>query len=257
MFTRNGFNIYPRELERVVGAMPGVRRGDGASPCPTRFARTTSSIDVAGDVDRGRRAGTGATNSLSVYKRPSSIRSSRATTPNVARPAISGPSAPPGDSSIAPASNASRNAADAHRIELRAAAAAQLRQRVGQRHARSIRPHARHRVERVRNRGDARFERNGFTDQAVRYSAPVELLVMPAHDVERHRHVAEQRRQDAPADRRVRHDVLRTRPSVSGPGLFSTASRTPILPMSCTRPPISICCSASALKPIARAIATE
>ena len=25
MFTRNGFNIYPRELERVVGAMPGVR----------------------------------------------------------------------------------------------------------------------------------------------------------------------------------------------------------------------------------------
>jgi len=25
MFTRNGFNIYPRELERVIGAMPGVR----------------------------------------------------------------------------------------------------------------------------------------------------------------------------------------------------------------------------------------
>ena len=24
MFTRNGFNIYPRELERVIGAMPGV-----------------------------------------------------------------------------------------------------------------------------------------------------------------------------------------------------------------------------------------
>jgi long-chain acyl-CoA synthetase len=24
MFTRNGFNVYPRELERVVGAMPGV-----------------------------------------------------------------------------------------------------------------------------------------------------------------------------------------------------------------------------------------
>ena len=26
MFTRNGFNVYPREVERVVGEMPGVRR---------------------------------------------------------------------------------------------------------------------------------------------------------------------------------------------------------------------------------------
>jgi long-chain acyl-CoA synthetase len=26
MFTRNGFNIYPAEIERVVGAMPGVRQ---------------------------------------------------------------------------------------------------------------------------------------------------------------------------------------------------------------------------------------
>ncbi|CAN5290089.1 long-chain fatty acid--CoA ligase [soil metagenome] len=26
MFTRNGFNVYPREIERVVGAMPGVTR---------------------------------------------------------------------------------------------------------------------------------------------------------------------------------------------------------------------------------------
>jgi acyl-CoA synthetase (AMP-forming)/AMP-acid ligase II len=24
MFTRTGFNVYPREIERVVGAMPGV-----------------------------------------------------------------------------------------------------------------------------------------------------------------------------------------------------------------------------------------
>ena len=30
MFTRNGFNVYPREIERVVGTLPGVhaRRGD-------------------------------------------------------------------------------------------------------------------------------------------------------------------------------------------------------------------------------------
>ena len=31
MFTRNGFNVYPREVERVVGAMPGVTRVDVSS----------------------------------------------------------------------------------------------------------------------------------------------------------------------------------------------------------------------------------
>ena len=37
--------------------------------------------------------------------------------------------------------------------------------------------------------------------------------------------------------------------SVSLPGLFSTSSRTPILPMSCTCPPSSICRSSSPLEP--------
>lgn len=37
MFTRNGFNIYPRELERVIGAMPGLRSVQvTAIPEPTR-----------------------------------------------------------------------------------------------------------------------------------------------------------------------------------------------------------------------------
>ncbi len=37
MFTRNGFNVYPRELERVVGEMPGVARAEvRALPDPVR-----------------------------------------------------------------------------------------------------------------------------------------------------------------------------------------------------------------------------
>ena len=37
MFTRNGFNIYPRELERVIGAMPGVVRAEvTATPDPVK-----------------------------------------------------------------------------------------------------------------------------------------------------------------------------------------------------------------------------
>jgi long-chain acyl-CoA synthetase len=37
MFTRNGFNVYPREIERVVGALPGVARVEvSAIPEPAR-----------------------------------------------------------------------------------------------------------------------------------------------------------------------------------------------------------------------------
>jgi acyl-CoA synthetase (AMP-forming)/AMP-acid ligase II len=37
MFTRNGFNIYPREIERVVTAMPGVQSASvHAIPEPLR-----------------------------------------------------------------------------------------------------------------------------------------------------------------------------------------------------------------------------
>ena len=37
MFTRNGFNVYPREIERVVAALPGVTHVEVvAIPEPSR-----------------------------------------------------------------------------------------------------------------------------------------------------------------------------------------------------------------------------
>ena len=56
MFTRNGFNIYPREIERVVREMPGVER---ARSCATvarrRIAKPEIALEVTGSVTRGRR----------------------------------------------------------------------------------------------------------------------------------------------------------------------------------------------------------
>lgn len=49
MFTRNGFNIYPRELERVVRALPGVRSAQvRALPHPAR--ENDIALDVIGSV---------------------------------------------------------------------------------------------------------------------------------------------------------------------------------------------------------------
>ena len=42
MFTRNGFNIYPREIERVVLALPGVHERRGRARSPSLPRRTTS-----------------------------------------------------------------------------------------------------------------------------------------------------------------------------------------------------------------------
>jgi acyl-CoA synthetase (AMP-forming)/AMP-acid ligase II len=49
MFTRNGFNIYPRELERVVGAMPGVTRV-AVRAIPDAVREHEIALDVAGAV---------------------------------------------------------------------------------------------------------------------------------------------------------------------------------------------------------------
>ena len=49
MFTRNGFNIYPRELERVIGEMPGVR-GVRVSAVPEAVRENDIVVDVDGDV---------------------------------------------------------------------------------------------------------------------------------------------------------------------------------------------------------------
>ncbi len=49
MFTRNGFNVYPAELERVVGAMPGVR-GVRVRAIPEPAREHDIAIEVSGDV---------------------------------------------------------------------------------------------------------------------------------------------------------------------------------------------------------------
>ena len=71
MFTRNGFNIYPRELERVVGEMPGVRGVRvRAVPEPTR--EHDIALDVEGDVEPADVKQWCETR-LSAYKQPSEI----------------------------------------------------------------------------------------------------------------------------------------------------------------------------------------
>jgi long-chain acyl-CoA synthetase len=71
MFTRNGFNVYPREVERVVCELPGVQRADVASiPEPTRgndiLLRVAGNV-MKQDVERW------CDQHLSVYKQPSVI----------------------------------------------------------------------------------------------------------------------------------------------------------------------------------------
>jgi acyl-CoA synthetase (AMP-forming)/AMP-acid ligase II len=71
MFTRNGFNIYPHEIERVVGELPGVTHVDAVGvPEPEKendiLLRVTGGVSSA-EVQRwceGR---------LSAYKQPSAI----------------------------------------------------------------------------------------------------------------------------------------------------------------------------------------
>ena len=71
MFTRNGFNIYPRELERVVCELPGVQRAEVvAIPDPSRehdiLLRVTGNV-MKQDVERW------CEQRLSAYKQPSVI----------------------------------------------------------------------------------------------------------------------------------------------------------------------------------------
>jgi long-chain acyl-CoA synthetase len=76
MFTRNGFNVYPREVERVVAAMPGVMRAEVTSrPDPVKendvVLRVFGSI---GDDDVKR----WCEQRLSAYKQPTVIEIVRA-----------------------------------------------------------------------------------------------------------------------------------------------------------------------------------
>ena len=71
MFTRNGFNVYPREIERIVGAMPGVTKAEvGSRPDPVKendvLLRVHGAVREA-DVKRW------CEERLSAYKQPSVI----------------------------------------------------------------------------------------------------------------------------------------------------------------------------------------
>ena len=71
MFTRNGFNIYPREIERVVAAMPGVTHV-AVRAIPERTREHDIGLDVVGRVaERDVKAWCEAR--LSAYKQPSEI----------------------------------------------------------------------------------------------------------------------------------------------------------------------------------------
>ncbi|HEX6536934.1 MAG TPA: AMP-binding protein [Gemmatimonadaceae bacterium] len=71
MFTRGGFNIYPREIERAVGELPGVRRAL-VRAVPDRARENAIALDVWGDVtvDAVRRWCEGR---LAAYKQPREI----------------------------------------------------------------------------------------------------------------------------------------------------------------------------------------
>ena len=71
MFTRNGFNVYPRELERVLGAMPGVERVE-VLPIPDPFKENDIALRVYGPVTEAA-VKAWCSERLSAYKQPSVI----------------------------------------------------------------------------------------------------------------------------------------------------------------------------------------
>jgi long-chain acyl-CoA synthetase len=72
MFTRNGFNVYPREIERVVGELPGVRRAE-VSAIPEPSKENDILLRVTGTVteDEVRAWCEGG---LSAYKQPTVVQ---------------------------------------------------------------------------------------------------------------------------------------------------------------------------------------
>jgi long-chain acyl-CoA synthetase len=71
MFTRNGFNIYPREIEMAIGELPGVRAVHvRAIPNPAR--ENDVGVEVEGDVTEAQ-VKAWCDRRLSAYKVPSEI----------------------------------------------------------------------------------------------------------------------------------------------------------------------------------------
>ncbi len=72
MFTRNGFNIYPAELVRVIGAMPGVTHVE-VSGLPEPTKENEIEVTVHGTVDEATVKAWCEAN-LASYKQPNHIR---------------------------------------------------------------------------------------------------------------------------------------------------------------------------------------
>ena len=72
MFTRNGFNIYPRELERAICEMPGVRSAR-VTPIPEASRENEIVVDVEGDATP-EAVKEWCRQRLAAYKQPSVIR---------------------------------------------------------------------------------------------------------------------------------------------------------------------------------------
>ncbi|MEP6492330.1 MAG: AMP-binding protein [bacterium] len=73
MFTRNGFNIYPHEIERVVSDMPGVTGvvvTEGAPPAPDKEPDIALAVDGSVSEDDVKRW---CAERLSAYKQPGTI----------------------------------------------------------------------------------------------------------------------------------------------------------------------------------------
>ena len=71
MFTRNGFNIYPREIERVIGEMPGVR-SVRVSAAPDPIRENDIVVDVEGDATADA-VKAWCRDRLAAYKQPSVV----------------------------------------------------------------------------------------------------------------------------------------------------------------------------------------
>ena len=71
MFTRNGFNVYPSEVEQVVRAMPGVTAAV-VTPIPDPAKENDILLRVSGDVTVVE-VKAWCESRLSAYKQPSVI----------------------------------------------------------------------------------------------------------------------------------------------------------------------------------------
>jgi acyl-CoA synthetase (AMP-forming)/AMP-acid ligase II len=72
MFTRNGFNVYPAEVARVLGAMPGVR-SVRVSAIPEPSKENDVCADIHGEVSEAD-VKQWCDTRLSAYKQPTVIR---------------------------------------------------------------------------------------------------------------------------------------------------------------------------------------